>query len=455
MHTLKTLVVACLLGLVVVGAALSVQQPPISGELMLSQMRQTVQGLEKECLEMAQRLRNSSDVQPKDKQALKDLVQRTFNERQSLLWNELCENTRRIEKLSKLHAEREQAKDQIVERRVEELLNPNVAWLKNEPQEPKPALPGESMGLPAAPDSAPASTPLSKSPADLPQGTLPVNPVVQNPSILTNSSDLLRMTPSQLRDLLWDKIGPATVARKRLQLVRDRLQADPENKGLVAEVQQTEQSADACEQELSFAKLQYEEIIKYLETSLVSLQRQYADANENLAGIELLFQKGSASKTEVWAASRRPRELEVEIGRVESLLRLYKAAGDVPGLNDGVAKADVTSEMVVSIKNKNLSEPRWIIGNCTLTNNPGGTNLLAKATAGTFARVIFEKVFDDEKSKLLLKFDVVESLDESTKRLGLKNGLLNVDSRQNSLKLKSKPPLLAYLSRSGSCSSPI
>lgn len=67
-------------------------------------------------------------VRDANRAALQDSVRRAFEARQELLKQELAEFRGRLNRLAKTLEDRERAKSTIIERRVDELLNPNLRW---------------------------------------------------------------------------------------------------------------------------------------------------------------------------------------------------------------------------------------------------------------------------------------------------------------------------------------
>ncbi len=71
------------------------------------------------------------------------LVEFTFQARQALQKAELAEHARRLAKIQKTIETREQLKSQIVSRRVDELLDPNLDWNKTNTDSPVRATPSQ------------------------------------------------------------------------------------------------------------------------------------------------------------------------------------------------------------------------------------------------------------------------------------------------------------------------
>ncbi len=80
----------------------------------------------------------------------------------------------------------------------------------------------------------------------------------------------------------------------------------------------------------------------------------------------------------------------MELQRLESLLKLYQAAGDIPEVKEIGKSSDARLSIV--FKDSKLGPPKWINGNCGLTTTANGFWINAGAQPGTFARVLFEKI---------------------------------------------------------------
>lgn len=92
----------------------------------VAQQRVAYETADKLAHELAQSLRQTPDDAKKTE--LRTAVRRAFTLRQSLLRAELWEMQARLEKTQQSLDMRERISDQIVDRRVEDLLNPQLKW---------------------------------------------------------------------------------------------------------------------------------------------------------------------------------------------------------------------------------------------------------------------------------------------------------------------------------------
>jgi hypothetical protein len=103
------------------------------------QLRIDYEAANKQAYDLAESLRQTPDAAKKAE--LRTVVQRAFTLRQSLLRAELQEMQARLEKTQQSLAMRDRMADQIVDRRVEDLLNPQLKW--------------DDSALPSTKDSSP------------------------------------------------------------------------------------------------------------------------------------------------------------------------------------------------------------------------------------------------------------------------------------------------------------
>jgi hypothetical protein len=105
--------------------------PPVP----IAEYRRRLADLETPVMQLAEKVRAVATSLGKDhpnavkqRAELRALVQKTFAERQQIQRAELAEFTRRLERMRRSIETREKIAGQIVDRRVEELLNPDASW---------------------------------------------------------------------------------------------------------------------------------------------------------------------------------------------------------------------------------------------------------------------------------------------------------------------------------------
>ena len=109
---------------------------------------------EERAAQLAVQVQQQSKSNPKDPQLsnlrkqLEDMVADAFAKRQQLHRVELAELEQRVQKVQASLEAREKIRKQIIDRRVEELLNPNVNWDSATGSDPKPMDPTASAAAP-------------------------------------------------------------------------------------------------------------------------------------------------------------------------------------------------------------------------------------------------------------------------------------------------------------------
>lgn len=113
--------------------------PSNQPDTTITESRHRLDALEQPVLQLAEQVRAMETKQGKNhaesiklRSELRDLVQKTFAARQEIQRTELAEFNRRLQKMQQTIDAREQIVDRIVDRRVEELLDPNLNWTHSE-----------------------------------------------------------------------------------------------------------------------------------------------------------------------------------------------------------------------------------------------------------------------------------------------------------------------------------
>ncbi|MCA9013409.1 MAG: hypothetical protein KDB01_26850, partial [Planctomycetaceae bacterium] len=114
------------------GSVIDAVEQPITS---IAEYRRQLDALEQPVLQLAEQVRVVEKKQGKDhpdseklRADLRALVQQTFVARQEIQRAELAEFTRRLQRMQQAIETRERIVDRIVDRRVEELLDPNLNW---------------------------------------------------------------------------------------------------------------------------------------------------------------------------------------------------------------------------------------------------------------------------------------------------------------------------------------
>lgn len=394
----------------------SIQVPVNSPSV--AQLREDYRLLEQQSLDLAQRLRSEKRDQktPSDelgKKSLTELVERVFQVRQLLQRAELAENARRLEKIQQSLEARDGLKNQIVQRRIEELLTSNLDWQKSDLIESNPAVAdtgkAESNGDVEIHPNATALNPQS-------QVYLVDNKEGSNSKSPVGASDLLRISPAQMRELLDDKARYVKSEMRKFDRFRAQIEKEGEEKWLDS-LETAKSQLKWFQRDLQFALLQYDETIKYLEVAVDNIKQQIKIAEREHEVKTALFQRGSVSQLEVNASLARPRELQLELQRVESLLKLYRAAGDIPELAEVSKRSGST--LGFNIGDAKLGVPVWIEGKGGLTTTPGGYAIVSNDQVGLVAQILFSNIPDHENARLMLKVETPISVSNALKSRGV------------------------------------
>jgi hypothetical protein len=105
-------------------------QSPVSHQRTTSteDLKRRCEAKENSTIEIARRIQSNPGRAGDDEVALRQAVAETFDLRQQLHQAELAEFQQRMETIRQKIQTREQNKDQMIKRRIEDLLNPNLKW---------------------------------------------------------------------------------------------------------------------------------------------------------------------------------------------------------------------------------------------------------------------------------------------------------------------------------------
>ena len=408
---------------------MQVSESPLSFELKtggptVSELREQYRTLDQQCLELAKRLRSNQEATPANRQSLTEMVERAFRLRQDLQRAEVAESARRLQKILQTIESREGLKSQIVQRRVDELLNPNVDWLKPESEAATANVTGKLKSEPETNrDDIVRQEIIRRENETVLNASLPANALDQPPpgtNSPVDTSALLRTSPSQMRELLIENAQKAKLYRDKTADVRQQIpQARDEStrQNLQANLKHSEGSWKYYQAQFEFAFMQYNEIVRYLETAVGELELQTATAVEKYQSVKHLYDVNSASKSEVMAAQVRPSELKMELQRVQSLLKLYRAAGESPEVAE--VRKPSGSNLGLNIGNAKLGVPKWIEGNGGLTTSPGGYAIVSNDQVGLVAQVLFAEIPDHKDAQLVLSVQTPVSVSEALRSRGV------------------------------------
>ena len=127
-------------------------------------LKQRYRKLEQKAHQLADKLKNSKSPSESERSELQAAVRKSFEARQALHRAELADLARRMQSMQQSIDMRDKLADKVVERRVEDLLNPNLKWDARQMSEqlligPNQGLSNPAMLLPASPVPSNVSVP--------------------------------------------------------------------------------------------------------------------------------------------------------------------------------------------------------------------------------------------------------------------------------------------------------
>lgn len=277
-----------------------------------SELCQQYDTLEERAKVLSQELREplpDPETGDKLKSELRSTVQQAFETRQKLQRAELAEFAQRLKGIQQSIEMRDRISQQIIDRRVEQLLDPNLKW------DAPDANSGTAQAL--------RSTTADDSPNETPDG---LRRTANQPSVPTQG--VLGKTPQEFNDLFAKETGICKSEEARLanwEAARD------EGKGgelADREIQSIQEGLREHKRKIAFAVDEYLEQIQLLEAVLQRDRARLAQADEAMQQIEALRKESLSTVTGVRERELQQQEARVALQRSESLLKLYRQAGE-------------------------------------------------------------------------------------------------------------------------------
>ncbi|MEZ5944405.1 MAG: secretin N-terminal domain-containing protein [Planctomycetaceae bacterium] len=288
-----------------------------------------------------QKLKNAGGSQTNEinrlTRELRSAVRQAFTIRQSLHRAELVEYARRLETIQQSIANRDALADQIIEHRVEELLDPNLKWTVAPGVQLTQQVPSGSNTLgspikvdgvvvfparPAESHSYVARVPVAATPANNRPASAEMVPRQQQPSAESTSS------ASSFRSRYVSQLSRI----QELEIHIARLKQDAEsNDPKVSSFGKTQLDAMtsrlAQEQAaLDFLNEEYATQVKLYKLQLDRLTEEWAVSNEKLKHDAEMVKKGYFSSTQLLEAQQGSREIEIKIELLRTELDLFQKA---------------------------------------------------------------------------------------------------------------------------------
>jgi hypothetical protein len=260
----------------------------------VAELRQRYEALEQQCRALAgnlkEPLRDPAEGQNL-KASLRKSVKQAFLARQELQRAELTEFAKRLKRLQQTIELRERSAEKIVDRRVDELLDPNLTWEAS------------NVGENSASD-------LNKRPV----ATFTAPPSVPTPGILGKS-------PAELHELLTERA-------RSVEQIQESIRRWEQKRTDGHDVKETESAMASLRKQLEeynrkFALAQ-RELIEQIQLLKAERQRD----QDRLHSIEEALLKAEISDQFLLTAENAIQDLKLSVQRTESLLKLYQQAGE-------------------------------------------------------------------------------------------------------------------------------
>lgn len=286
------------------------------------ELRKQYTQLEQKAKELAARQRNPlPDPATGDNwnAQLRTVVEQAFTTRQKLQRAELAEFARRLQKIQQSIEQREKLQKQIIDRRVEELLDPIIEWNASTPVESQAikSLQQTESWIPyseAAPDSDQQS---SEDLGNLFSRT-PPSP---------DSKLLLGKSPEEMHELLLQHSKQISQIKESIQRWENKRDEESDAENARNSMEQLKGQLVEYQRKQALAHAEYEEQLKYLESVLILQQTALSVAENNVQFAQRLQQKGYVSAGEIEREKIKLQDATVAVQRTESLLKLYRQAG--------------------------------------------------------------------------------------------------------------------------------
>ena len=291
-------------------------------------------------LQLAMEFRKSGSRDEATRHALATAVAETFDARQRLQRDELERMTAKLRKIEENITARQKLRQRIIDRRVEELLDPNVDWeTVTKPDEAKRVISVRGMSSFLSTKSAPAGAPLGvPGPPHIASGA---------PGGL-NSSFVAAGAPSiptvNARDLIERQQVVARLAeeirarQKEVASFGDHSDQDSKERrlvnGLVSEIQQRQQSLKRALADWKQAWRAYESRVRIYRLELEESQSRRDLAETKALEKSQLVKAGAVTPLELQTAQTEFTVADIGVKRAEEQLMTCEAiAKESPHLN--------------------------------------------------------------------------------------------------------------------------
>ncbi|MEZ6133025.1 MAG: hypothetical protein R3C59_30505 [Planctomycetaceae bacterium] len=301
--------------------------------------------LEQRALELARTLRDAGQPTDEQKAQLQKLVTQSLEARLQQLATQVQQLTEKLEKVRSALEQRQQNKDRIIQRRVEELLDPSVDWetLTSTPNRTPPA--ATPIGLPGTPHlpygasvrKANDAISRSSNPDQFsPGGTFDV------PSEAENIPELTELKPrAELFEELKKAYRRADLTRESMRKSQAATKSDSEDNAPQAEqeVKRLQSTLNEAMTDWKQVWRDYESGIRVLEIDVEEAKTRVANDLEQCERMRRLAAKAAVAANEVQEREATLALSQLGRRRAEERLALYKSIiEDAPHLDPGQFK---------------------------------------------------------------------------------------------------------------------
>lgn len=292
-----------------------------------SQTRIQIQELDRQTQKTANSLRSSetdssdsAELDEKRKAELRQVVRKTFLARQELQRAELAEFAARLKRIQQSIEMRDKIADKIIDRRVEELLDPNLKWDHNVGAgSQKTVVRNRSINQQQSQGQR----------ATQQQATVSISP--QAAVTRLSAGTVILRNAGEFRELLTTHAQQVELAKQRVKFCIARRDQAVDPKDIVrakAYLEAGEKALDQVEVERDFVLKEYQTQIQRLESEVETANLIVETAKQALARTEKAVEAKAASSHEVDKCNRELMAALQRLERAKLLLELYHEAGE-------------------------------------------------------------------------------------------------------------------------------
>jgi hypothetical protein len=295
-----------------------------------SETRIQIRELDRQTSKAAESLRSSEtrssdspEVDEKRKAELRNVVRKTFLARQELQRAELAEFAARLKRIQQSIEMRDRIADKIIDRRVEELLDPNLKWNHDGADgSQKTIVRNETVIRQQNQNGQPQLPPQQQSAVNNNQHVTVTRP---------SAGTVILRNAGEFRKLLTTHAQQVGLAKQRVKFCIARRDQAVDPKDIVrakAYLEAGEKALDQVEVERDFVLKEYQTQIQQLESEVETVNLIVETAKQALARTEKAVEAKAAPSHEVDKCNRELMAALQRLERSKVLLSLYREAGN-------------------------------------------------------------------------------------------------------------------------------